>query len=474
MRTRLGTAAAALALAMTSAAGISTLMASPASAECTGGRWPSFTRYAPTARDVVVGTVTWSALPGAHATWFTLTVDETLRGGMASGDSIGFDRLHSGAPEPSCPDGSVMLVRPGDRLAVALDARYPGQLRRITTAASVLPSDPDDLSVGIQHLSEARVRRIVGIPAPVVPTPIPGATASPAPSATPPVAYPVGIDCRGLYGETAVADMSAAAFARLCDPARAPVSLQPVLDYAQAQPGYAGALFTNGAHPSAAIWFTDDLERHTAEIAALTPADATVAIQSTTWAWTRLHAVQDQITRGLRGLLASDIPITTVRIDVRRNLVVVGLERTTDRVADMLQERYGERVVTSVMSRRTLRAERLSRLPNTDDLPVTVTGPSSLMRGVRAATLHDVKQGPDPDGGNVWTSRLGARRLLVEWVGGACDVHATVTLERRSRVSVRVTDAPGCDDVGVGRGVVISTSRVLPANVSATIAFDRP
>ncbi len=184
--------------------------------------------------------------------------------------------------------------------------------------------------------------------------------------------------------------------------------------------------------------------------------------------------VQDGITRDLRGLLASDIPITTVRIDIRRNLVVVGLERTVAGVGDMLRERHGERVVTSVMPRRTLLAERVSRLPNSDDLPVTVTGPSTVMRGVRAASFQDVKQGPDPDGGNVWTSRLGARRLLVEWVGGACDVGATVSLEGRSRVSILVTEVPGCDDVGVGRGVVITTSRTLPANVSATMTFDRP
>jgi hypothetical protein len=132
----------------------------PAYAECTQlSPWPSFREAAPSARTILIGTVTWT--PGGRINnRFTLRVDEVLRGSAPS--EIEIDRLHSGAPEPNCPGESSLKVRRwGERLAIAYDAHLRGLRRPITAVAFVRPSRPSPFFLpGMERLSARDVREI--------------------------------------------------------------------------------------------------------------------------------------------------------------------------------------------------------------------------------------------------------------------------------------------------------------------------
>ena len=141
------------------------LVAAPMSAECTGlSPWPSFTETASSARRIIIGTVT-ETLGGAVNNRFTLGVDEVLRG--EAPDSIDFRAFRSGAPQPVCPEDSVLRVhRVGERLALAYGARLPGWAERITAVAFVAPSKPDRfLLPGMETVTVAQVRRLAALPA---------------------------------------------------------------------------------------------------------------------------------------------------------------------------------------------------------------------------------------------------------------------------------------------------------------------
>jgi hypothetical protein len=133
-------------------------------AECTGlSPWPSFTETASSARRIVIGTVT-ETLGGAVNNRFTLGVDEVLRG--EAPDTIDFEAFRSGAPQPICPEDSVLRVhRVGERLALAYGARLPGWPERITAVAFVAPSKPDrSLLPGMETVTVAQVRRLAALP----------------------------------------------------------------------------------------------------------------------------------------------------------------------------------------------------------------------------------------------------------------------------------------------------------------------
>jgi len=136
----------------------------PTLAECTSlDPWPSFRQAAPSAKTILIGTVTWT--PGGEVNnRFTLRVDEVLRGDVPG--EIEITRLHSGVPETICPGGSSLIVRDvGERLAIAYDAHVPGQRRTITAVAIVKPSPRHRFFLPeMERLSVAEVRAIAAEP----------------------------------------------------------------------------------------------------------------------------------------------------------------------------------------------------------------------------------------------------------------------------------------------------------------------
>ncbi len=315
--------------------------AGPVSADCSGlSAWPSFRHTAASARDVVIGTVTDSALPDGFASRFTLTVDDVLKG-EADGPTIEFDRFHSGAPEPLCPDGSVLRVRPGDRIALASGARLPGQEQRITSVAYIVPSRPDrQLLPKMERLTEAQVKRIVGVPAVVVHSPAPSVEPTGAASGDPD-------DCRGEFPDIEGGqELSPDELATACTQQRVRELMQPVLDYAQAEVDYAGMVFEGS---TARFWFTTDLSGHLSQLQAIAPKGAVVDVSPASLTLTELAAVQRAVTDDAKALVAGGIPIQTVAIDPTQNAVIVGLKAAVAGGQRDLQQRYGPHVLTEVV-----------------------------------------------------------------------------------------------------------------------------
>ncbi len=127
--------------------------------------WPSFRQAAPSAKTILIGTVTWT--PGGKINnRFTLRVDEVLRG--TAPDELEVAALHSGMPEMICPgDSSLTVRRVGERLALAYGAHLPGQRRTITAVAFVKPSRPHRFFLPrMERLSAAEVRAIAAAPPP--------------------------------------------------------------------------------------------------------------------------------------------------------------------------------------------------------------------------------------------------------------------------------------------------------------------
>lgn len=133
-------------------------------ADCTQlSPWPSFSRYAPSAERILIGTVVWT--PGGEVNGrFTLRVDEVLRGSAPA--TIEFDNFRSGAPQPICPEDSYLRVHEvGERLAFADGASLPGVDHPVALVAYVKPSRPNTgLLPKMERLSEAEVRAIALLP----------------------------------------------------------------------------------------------------------------------------------------------------------------------------------------------------------------------------------------------------------------------------------------------------------------------
>lgn len=317
-----------------------------ARAECTGlSPWPSFTRYAPSATDVIIGTVSWSALPGGFASRFTLTVDEVLRG--SADPVIEFDRFRSGAPQPVCPEGSVLRVRPGDRLAIGYGARYRGQDALVDVVAYVDPSEPDpQLLPRMQQLSEARIREILGLRASS--TPASNAPPSGLPGPSEPPNPPV--DCRDEFPDvTRGRSVTDAELVELCRDAYLGAGLSPARAYALAEPDYAGMIVHHGSDEGLWFWFTSDLDRHRSDLASLVPEGVAVRVLPARLTWQELGSLQRRITNDLEGLLAAGIPVETVGADPELNAVIVSLRDTTPGAEAVLQGRYGDHVVVEVI-----------------------------------------------------------------------------------------------------------------------------
>lgn len=125
--------------------------------------WPSFTQSAGSANRIIIGTVVWT--PGGQVnSRFTLRVDEVLRGQAPA--KVDFAAFRSGAPQPVCPEDSLLRVRRvGDRLAIAYGAHLSVFEQPITAVAFVAPSRPDrGLMPDMERLTVAQVRAIAALP----------------------------------------------------------------------------------------------------------------------------------------------------------------------------------------------------------------------------------------------------------------------------------------------------------------------
>lgn len=321
--------------------------AEPVAAECTRvSPWPSFRETADSADTVFIGTVSHTALqdPDAYSPTFTLVVDDVLRGAVGD-QTLAFRRLHSGAPEPYCPEDSVLRVQTGDRLAFADGAELEGQ--PITAVAFVAPSEPDPgLMPGMEQLTEAEIRAIVGVP-----------TSSTSPSGSPQAdnPQPTGshvppVDCRDEFPDvTGGRDVTDAQLAQLCRDAYLSTGIDPVASYAMTQPDFAGLITRRGTDPGWTIWFTMDLARHEAALEPLRPDGWTVTLLPAELTLMELEEIQARISADLTELLAMGMEIEEVGVDPARNAVVVGLREESPGAALILQQRYGPHVVTEAV-----------------------------------------------------------------------------------------------------------------------------
>lgn len=150
---------------LVAATGLST---SPALAECVNQAnfFPKFTKVAPTAKRIIVGTVGRDQ-NGHYPTSpvFDFHVDEVLRG--TSPSDIRIFALRSGLPPrgaAGCFRDAHVYARTGDVIALAFDGRLPGFARRVTTVAWI-EGMPDEFAMQhVQKLSLEEVRRIAALP----------------------------------------------------------------------------------------------------------------------------------------------------------------------------------------------------------------------------------------------------------------------------------------------------------------------
>ncbi len=226
-----------------------------AAADCSRlSPWPSFRDTADSAHTVFIGTVSQIALqdPDAYSPMFTLVVDDVLRGEL-SDQTLSFRRFHTGAPQPFCPEDSVLRVQTGDRLAFAPGAALDGE--RITVVAFITPSEPErGLMPGIELLTEDEVRAIIGAPpASLGPSPSPIETAEPIGTAQV-VDPPLPVDCRTEFPDlTGGREVTAEELAILCRDAYLDSGVDRVTAYAKTQPDFAGIVVRQGHRP----WLDD-------------------------------------------------------------------------------------------------------------------------------------------------------------------------------------------------------------------------
>jgi hypothetical protein len=106
----------------------------------------------------------------------------------------------------------------------------------------------------------------------------------------------------------------------------------------------------------------------------------------------------------------------------------------------------------------------------TEPMIVTLVGDSTVVVRWRAATEADLVQhaGGVPDS-DISLVALGPSELLLAWAGGACDLSATLTVQRTSLALVE-DPRHACDAVGITKGVVLSfASHTDPGTIEISL-----
>lgn len=90
-------------------------------------------------------------------------------------------------------------------------------------------------------------------------------------------------------------------------------------------------------------------------------------------------------------------------------------------------------------------------------MTVTLRGDPTVVTGVRPATGAEVEAATwsDEPSTNLAAYDLSPTELVVVWIGGACDVSATMTVES-DRIGLADDPSPPCDAIGIGKGVVLT------------------
>jgi hypothetical protein len=129
---------------------------------------------------------------------------------------------------------------------------------------------------------------------------------------------------------------------------KAAVSTQPALDYAAAQPEYAGMYFDQRAGGRPVFRFTEHLALHEGVIRGLLPAAVDPLVTPADYTLDELMEVYSRILEDRKQLL-TQMPMGSVDVDVILNRVVVELDRPTAGAQRIVQDAYGDAVITGVL-----------------------------------------------------------------------------------------------------------------------------
>lgn len=134
-------------------------LAAPSAAVCPPiDGWPAFSELVPEARRVVIGTVLET--DAGRAT--RLRVDEILRGGSRRVQDLDRLRARLGREADTCAFSGTVDAVTGDRLAIAFNGKIDGWRGRLDTVALVdAPSGHPNRS-GLERLTSAQVRLMLG------------------------------------------------------------------------------------------------------------------------------------------------------------------------------------------------------------------------------------------------------------------------------------------------------------------------
>ena len=106
-------------------------------------------------------------------------------------------------------------------------------------------------------------------------------------------------------------------------------------------------------------------------------------------------------------------------------------------------------------------------------MTVTLLGDRAEVTSIRAATERELSKAPAFGPNDLAALALDQHNLLVVWVGGACDVSATLTVEP-ALILLAEDPRPGCDAMGVGKGVVIGFTDPVDATSRKLVLVRAP
>jgi hypothetical protein len=142
-----------------------------------------------------------------------------------------------------------------------------------------------------------------------------------------------------------------------------------------------------------------------------------------------------------------------VRIDTRRNRVVIGVDRPTPDQEQVLLAFAPGRIGLSVEPRETTIEELV--VGGGDGLvPVTFIGATSLVRGVRPASETVLARTPGHTG-PAWSVWITPRRAVVGWTGHGCGAIVTLVDPRQPEVTDADAGDTPCADGDVVAGLLI-------------------
>lgn len=361
-------------------------------AECSGSanRWPAFSRMAPSARRIFVGTVIEGLNAGPR--WFgryRVRVDEVLRGPRR--EFMVIDFMTSGTPPSgsgACRRDRYLQAKVGDVIAFALGGRTAGVRGPVRTAAW-LEGRPSGWNPGIERLSLAKVRRIArelpdtatepsstpattpdGADTPVRPNRL-GWTIIAALACVLTQSLHVAAQDGGLVddairfrrsvGLRADRDFVASTFGSdqyAADEFGVPLSEQEVAeiqerqsrtasaapghDWARTQPGFAGAWTDQSQDGLIVYLFSTGVSAARAELDRLLPPEVRYEVRGVERSLADLRGLERRIAADIPSLEADGIEVLSIGLAISDNTLRVGVVDGVARARDAIQSAYGD------------------------------------------------------------------------------------------------------------------------------------